>query len=57
MQMCDFVPPDELVKGAYELLVHLSGGPTTNLTFQHVRQHDSLRITLGGYFVFSDGFI
>lgn len=37
MQMCDFVPPNELVKGAYELLVHLSGGPAVNLTFQHVR--------------------
>ena len=37
MKMCDFVPPHELVKGAYELLVHLSGGPTTNVTFQHVR--------------------
>jgi hypothetical protein len=37
MKMCDFIPPDELIKGAYELLVHLSGGAKVNLTFQHVR--------------------
>ena len=37
VKMCERVPPHELVKGAYELLVHLSGGPTANVTFQHVR--------------------